>query len=549
MEAASSAGRVFFGRSEECALFRKRLEAFGSGYRQNIGVVGAPWIGKTSLLRVFGEEARKQPDLLVVTFSCKEFESIQHFADRWIGEVLVSSYRYLVQQIPPSFHELIGLLKAKLPRTIRRIKETKKLILKHRYDQAYRHLLGLTGVVQEEIGRKVVFLIDEFHRLGGIGLNDPFGQLGQEIMVQKETMFVVASSLARKSMEIFRSKLSMLFGNFEVVTLEPFSFEEAFQYCKSYASANALSQEERRFLIRLTNGNPFYLGSLLETLEMLLEKDSGREVHGKLMDAIENELFDEAGAIRRSLMGRLCVLGNGQPWQFYADVLACLAVGHKRFSEMVKVLHRKGNDIKRALERLVAEEIVEKQGSLFVIPDPVLRFWLNRVYYPLRFGFEMEVDVRRLRFEKEVEKAFLTSVQEDQKELPKRIEELLRQFQNDVVEFSGRKFKCPHFSEIVSKPNNGRVFPVVAKNGKDRWMCQVLSGRVTEEDVHLFKTDVKNLKAPVKKRVIFGLNGIDLNAKLLAQEAKIQYLDLKNLNFLLDLYDKPRLVVETQAIS
>jgi hypothetical protein len=40
-----------------------------------------------------------------------------------------------------------------------------------------------------------------------------------------------------------------------------------------------------------------------------------------------------------------------------------------------------------------------------------------------------------------------------------------------------------------------------------------------------------------------GLRGIELNAKLLAQEAKIQYLDLKDLNFLLDVYDQPKLVL------
>jgi hypothetical protein len=47
----------------------------------------------------------------------------------------------------------------------------------------------------------------------------------------------------------------------------------------------------------------------------------------------------------------------------------------------------------------------------------------------------------------------------------------------------------------------------------------------------------------VQKRFMIGLQGIDLNAKLLAQEAKIQYLDLRDLNFLLDLYEKPKVIV------
>ena len=102
---------------------------------------------------------------------------------------------------------------------------------------------------------------------------------------------------------------------------------------------------------------------------------------------------------------------------------------------------------------------------------------------------------------------------------------------------------CPHFDEVVMRPNNGRAFPVFARNSSVRWLCQVLSNPVTEEDIRTFLQDLKHYKSPIPKRFVIGLRGIDLNAKLLAQEAKIQYLDLKMLNFLLDLYDKPKLVV------
>ena len=35
---------------------------------------------------------------------------------------------------------------------------------------------------------------DDFDRLSELGLSDPFADLGKEMMVQKETMFVVSSS-------------------------------------------------------------------------------------------------------------------------------------------------------------------------------------------------------------------------------------------------------------------------------------------------------------------------------------------------------------------
>ena len=62
-------------------------------------------------------------------------------------------------------------------------------------------------------------------------------------------------------------------------------------------------------------------------------------------------------------------------------------------------------------------------------------------------------------------------------------------------------------------------------------------------DVHAILQDSKRYRGPAPKRFVLGLQGIDLNAKLLAHEAKIQYLDLKALNFLMDLFDEPKIVV------
>ena len=210
---------------------------------------------------------------------------------------------------------------------------------------------------------------------------------------------------------------------------------------------------------------------------------------------------------------------------------------------MSRFLHQKTKDLKKVLDKLLVGELIKKHGSIYQIEDSMFRFWLAKDYYRERFLIERASAARLEGFKCAVAESIEESMIEDKRELPKRIMELFLKFRNDVVEINKRRFKCPHFTEILSRPNNGRMFPVVAKNSKTRWLCQVLAGKVTEDDVRTFLEDHKRLRGAIHQRLIIGLRGIELNAKLLAQEAKIQYLDLRSLNSLLDLYDKPKIIL------
>ncbi len=541
MHSSSAHGSVFFGRKRICALLEKRLESFQNGYRQNVGIVGPPLLGKTFLTRNFLEQV-KQTDIIGVPFLCQESDSFERFSQRWMSEFLFSFYGALGQLLPLTSQLLMRSLKGIAPKTLQKLRLVRKLTFKHRYDQAYQELLKLSGILQQESGKKILIILDEFDRLSELELSDPFGNLGKEIMVQKETMFVVTSSHPVRSAPIFREKLSLLFGNFEVLELSPFDFEESNEFIQERLPERILEDELKRFLIRMTDGHPYYLDLLLDRLEF--DSRGFESVNADLViKSFAAELYETRGMLHQHFQSWLYQLAQGRPWALYADVLLAISLGHKKFSQIIRFLHQKGNEVKKILEKLLGSEAIGKHGSLFQVSDPLFRFWLNKVYYRQRFLTERSPMAGVQSFKEDVQQAVQENILEDQKELPKRIEELFSRFRNDVVEFNKRKFKFPHFTEVLSRPNNGRVFPVFAKNGATRWLCQVLSKPVTEEDVQIFLQDLKRLRGAVHKRLIVGLKGIELNAKLLAQEAKIQYLDLRNLNFLLDLYDKPKLVI------
>ncbi|MBI4373122.1 MAG: ATP-binding protein [Candidatus Omnitrophica bacterium] len=541
MHKSSARGSVFFGRADILRLLEKRLDAFQKGYRQNIGIVGPPFIGKSVLVKAFLGRLI-QSDVIAISFSSQEFDSFERFSERWMAELTTSFYHAFGKPLPSSFQNLLRSLKESIPKTLQRMRLVKKLTFKRRYDQAYQELLGLTALLHQECGKKVLVVLDDFDRFSEMGLKNPFADLGKEIMVQKETMFIVTSSRAAYSSSVFREKLSLLFGNFEVIELGPFGFDEARDFMDQNFSGRVLEDDLKRFLIRLTDGHPYYLDLLAHRLR-IASVESETTNHDLVCEALRQELYESNGMLYQHFRTCLHRLACQKPWPFYGDTLLAIALGHKRHSQMTKFLHQKGNDINRILERLLVFEVIEKHGSLFQIPDPLFRFWLSKVYYRERFSID-RMPVQGIQgFQGALEKAIAESTLEDQRELPKRIEELFLKFANDVVELNHRKFKCPQFSEVLSRPNNGRVFPVFAKNGKINWLCQVLSGPTKEEDIHLFLQDVKRLGVPIHKKLMIGLRGIELNAKLLAQEAKIQYLDLRNFNFLLDLYGKPKLVV------
>ncbi len=534
---------VFIGRDRISALLDKRLDAFEKGYRQNIGIIGPAFLGKSFLVKDFLSRLTNHSEIIPIHFICQEFDSFERFSERWMGELLINLFQFIHQSLPDRFSILIRSLKKVIPKTLKKMQGIKKLTFLHRYQEAYRELISLTGEIQKEYGKKFLMVLDEFHRLAEIGLNDPFGNLGKEMMIQKETMFLVTSSQPARSLSIFREKLSLLFGNFEIIELGPFDFEEAIQFVDHHATKINLEHELKRFLIRLTDGHPYYLGLIINRLHRLEKQDDVKSNREILIDALTNELFETHGMLYQHFQLHFYQMAQTRPWPLFADALLAISLGHKKLSQMSRFLHQKSNDIKKIIEKLLLHEIIKKHGSFYQIHDPLFRFWLAKVYWRQRFMGERLPIARQEGFKREMRQAIDESILEDKRELPKRIVELFLNFRNDVVELNHRKFKCPHFTEILSRPNNGRVFPVYARNGKTRWLCQVVSGHVSEEDVHVFLQDNKRLRGSIQKKLMIGLQGIELNAKLLAQEAKIQYLDLRSLNCLLDLFDKPKIVL------
>ena len=543
METDPVAVQHFFGRGDILELLNKRFDAFEHGYRQNIGLVGEPWTGKSSILTQF---LRTHPfkQTIPILVRLEETDSFQTFSQKWLASVLYGYERFLGLHPTGNLKVLIKQMNKRIPRTIKQMRAIRKLTDARQFDSSYREHLNLLSVFREETGKKILLVMDEYHRLIHLPLSDPFAQLGKEIMIQKDTMYVVASSEPERARDIFREKLSLLFANFEIVEVRHFTFEEAENWMSARLGGALQDRALRKITLRLTNGHPFYLDVLIKRFEILLALKGVSEVTPAVfIQALEEELFNDQGVLHQHFVMKIFSVTKNRFSFTHGDVLLALALGKKKTAAVTKFLGKSTDEVKKIIQRLVRDRFVEKHGSLWDVTDSLFRFWLSEVYYRKRALFDLDATGTQAAFRRSVELLLQFFAREDAKDLARRIEELFKRFGNDVIELRSKKIKCPRFQEIVSKPTNGRMFPVVAKGQHSRWMCQVVRERAKEEDVRLFVEDLGRLRSKVHKKIIIALRGIELNAKLLAQESKIQLWDLRDLNAILDLYGHPKVIL------
>jgi len=255
------------------------------------------------------------------------------------------------------------------------------------------------------------------------------------------------------------------------------------------------------------------------------------------MEALTETLFSDKGLLNLHFEFELRgLLRLGREIYPYARTLLALAHGRAKLFQIAAYLGKKGPETKKTLQRLMAEGIVSKSGSFYVLSDPLFRFWLRNVYQLKERELSPERGGARLPFQNCLASEIRRIEEGDQKDLTARLESLFREFRNDVVEVNQKRVSCPAFLELATRPTNGRFFPILGRTSQGRWFCQVFRDVIQEGDVAGFSEELKRFRRKIQRKVMVALGGIELNARLMAQESKIQIWDLENLNAVLDLY-------------
>lgn len=532
----------YFNREQIQTVLKKRLKAFLEGYHQNVALIGAPYLGKSHILRKFALEDHGEQILpLYIELQNEPFE---YFAQRFMGVMLYGILKTKGKIVAGDFGTMVAKARHYIPRTLGRMRLIKKLLMRGRLKECYSSLLALPRILSEELGLKILLILDEFDRLTDYGLKDPFKDLGTELMMQKDTLFVISSSRFQESKEILKGKLTLLFGNFEIIEAKPLSFEESRKFIKLFLGPVEIKDAVVKFLIQLTDGYPFYLHILLEQMKSLALVKGQSITENLMAQALTRELFSEHGVINRFFSSRIRELNQGKCCYLYLTTLLGIALGKRRVRELSRYLERPQSDVKKILNRLVDREIVVRSGNFHTLPDPLYVFWLKFVFAIQKRDLGIHSLSTLKSFEDKLWAAYELFIEEDKKDPAARIEEIFKEMtREDVFEVSGKRFRGFDFTEVSRRSwQDGALSSVLAKSTQGRWLCQISEKPVGENEVGEFIENLERSKRPVKNKILVTLSGIGIDAKLLAQESRINIWDLKNLNSLLGLFGKNKVI-------
>jgi len=535
-------GERFFGRDEVLELLNKRISALKDGYRQNVALTGQSLAGKTSILHHFLYSIREEDFIPVYVEVVKE--PFKVFSNRFIATLL---YNALLKTGLDAGFELEGLLdKAgeRLPKTYAAIRHINALIEKNDYEGAYFNLLALTSSVKEEVKKSCVVILDEFDNLEHIGVRNPFLNFGKVIMIQKDTMYIVSSSRNQIFKKILSEKLSLLFGNFEIVKISGFDAPNAKRFIDTRLNGYEIDAILKKFLLAFTDGNPFYLNHLVRKAGQIAgERMSNYIDTGILAKAIAETVYDSSGVIHQYLTNFILDLLDSKRRELYLSILTSIANGRNKLADISKSVKVKQSEISRDLMELCDLGIISKSGIFYRIDDSLLVFWLEKVCQKRKNLLVDGIFNRTDLFEAEVNAYISEFVDSSGRDIVERVAELFNSFSNELVQIDSRQLKLPHFTRIETRSFPDRRRCLAATFRGSTWMVQPYTEAVTENDIVEYIRKTKQPGYKISSRIIIPLSGIDENAKLLAKELKISIWDASSLNNIMTFYGKNKVAI------
>lgn len=527
----------------------KRINSLCDGYRQNIALIGQAGVGKSVILKyLISSFKRPQLTFAYVNLGRSDFT---HFTYKLLGSLL---YHYLGEKgliIKDEFDYLSMAIEKILPNTSNQIKALIQLIERHKTNEAFAKIFDCTDTFCQESGQKLVFIIDEFHILDEMGIKNAFGVLSKRIMLGQSVAFILASSHKQKANKILTEKLSLLFGNFEIIDINPLDHKTSREFIASIIYPFAISDFYMNFLINLTGGFPLYLKVASQELVRLLEKSAIKEIDQHLIaSALYNLLSKETGLLNEkfnNIIERTSQIKSEHKTDSLTHtwkILLAIANGFNKITSLAKNVRKAKPQIQTRLSRLIDEDIISRNASFFKINDPLFELWLNLVFSKKLYRLnEAELDFKN-QFISEIKTSIENFIFESKRKFIERISEIFRQFQDESIEFGRRRLKLTKFDEVKLLDFPGRVINqgIYGRGAGNIWIAALKSDRVNERDISEFIVECKRFKNKRLRKVLIVLGDVDLNASLLAKEERIQTWNLGHLNLLLKLFGKPKII-------
>ncbi len=535
----------FFGRKSILDLLSRRVIDLKEGYRQNLAFVGERFIGKSLILRKFVSQI-DDPDIIDIYLDL-ENKNFNYLVTKFSGSILYNFAKSRNLALHDDLNLMLESTKKLIPQTVEAIRKIQSTAAKGKTAEAYRDLIALPEIFTLESGKFCVIILDEFHYLADLMIPQAFQELGKKIMTQKRCLYIMASSMADAAREILSEKLSLLFGNFEIISTLPFDLKTSRAFIEGSVSGIKIGPDLRDFLVDFTGGRPFYLNILLQEIARLCAVHAQTEVFlPVLSQAIENTIFSKWGILAchfEFTTRRLCG-ENGS--SVVLSILLSLANGRYKTKDIVDAVDMGKSLAPSKLKHLIESGIVAKNGHFYYLEDKLYKYWLKYILQKRLKSLEPNSQDQSARFKSEIEDLVYRFRTVSQKDLTSRVIELLHCFDNESFSMNGRRYVLPLFDKIVpfapSQDLEKKFHMVQASSKEEAWFIILNDGECQESDIHLFLSESKKIAQKPQRRVLVSLNELDVNTKLKALQEKMWIWNEGELNTLLNLYDKPYII-------
>ncbi|MFA5156255.1 MAG: DEAD/DEAH box helicase family protein [Candidatus Omnitrophota bacterium] len=525
----------YLERKQYTQAIEKRIHALKDGYRQNIALIGDELVGKTTI--IFDILKRFYDNRVIVSYLEVRPETLEIFCRRFIAVLLYNFLSNSGIALKEDINFLLDKSEKYIPLTVKKIRIILSALQKRKKNNIFTELLSLTESINQETGKFNVVIFDEFHNFQDIGTKNLYAEWSKLLMLQKNTMYILISSLKFKAKQIIAKDLALLFGNFEILSIGPLDTRESERYIEFKAAGTEIDQGLKNFIVHFTNGCPFYLKIITEAL---LQADKG-----SLTEAIEKIIFDQSGILNQRFSNYIKRFFDSGRSRDYISILYLISNGHNKLKEISHFMRRPKKELDSRIAYLLEIDAITKSGDFLKINDRVFGFWIKFVYQEKLNSLTFDAKNQKDQFRNHIDCLLQEFLKSSQKPIVERIEELLRSFDNDIMQLEKKKMRLTHFREIkpLEFDKGGLKLGLIGRSSDSLWVVGFKNDALSDEDIAEFAEECRKFKHKLQKKVIITLNDIDPNAQLRALEEKIWLWDINRLNEIMDLFSKPRVIV------
>ena len=525
---------IFLGRDTHLEILSKRIRDLNQGYRQNIAIIGDELVGKTSIISRLLDKL--YDNRIIMIYLEIRPESLSVFAKRFIAALLYNFLSNNTEALKEDLNFLIAKSEKYIPETIHKINTMLQALNKRKQNDLFPALLSLCESIKEETSKSCVVIFDEFHNLESVGIKNLYKEWSKLLISQKNTMYIVISSFKFKAKAILAKNLSLLFGNFEVLIVEPFDVATSEEYLERKLLKLPNSAGYKNFLIHFTGGYPFYLKVISEAL---LKNNPAN-----LVDTLESLLFDTSGILNQRFSNYIKLFLDSNFSQEYISLLYMISNGHNKIKDIAHLTHRTNKELNLRTNHLLEIDTITRSGDFLKINDRVFSFWLKFVYQEkinaLTFDDQNQKKLFRENLNKEIKEFLITA----EKPIVERMTELFRLFEDDFMHIEKKRVRLNRFREIKPLEFNNRCIKngLIGRSSESLWIVGFKPEPLTEEDIAEFAKECKKYRHKMQRKILVTFKGVDTNARLRALDEKISTWDIHSINQIFDLFSKPNVI-------